>query len=143
MTYLSPAKINLFLHITSKRDDGYHNLQTIFQLLDFYDEIDFSLRDDGKINRISGNEDILISNDLMIKSAKKLKQYRIETRNFFWPLHQQPILKKMGFFKNTKLPVAEYLSRNGLYLPSGLSITYLQQKFVIDKIKKIVSKLNI
>ena len=76
MTYLSHAKINLFLHITSKRDDGYHNLQTIFQLLDFYDEIDFSLRDDGKINRISGNEDILISNDLMIKSAKKLKQYR-------------------------------------------------------------------
>ena len=76
MTYLSPAKINLFLHITSKRDDGYHNLQTIFQLLDFYDEIDFSLRNDGKINRTSGNEDILISDDLMIKSAKKLKQYR-------------------------------------------------------------------
>ena len=76
MTYLSPAKINLFLHITSKRDDGYHNLQTIFQLLDFYDEIDFSLRNDGNINRTSGNEDILISNDLMIKSAKKLKQYR-------------------------------------------------------------------
>ena len=76
MTYLSPAKINLFLHITSKRDDGYHNLQTIFQLIDFYDEIDFSLRNDGKINRTSGNEDILISDDLMIKSAKKLKQYR-------------------------------------------------------------------
>ncbi len=75
MTYLSPAKINLFLHITSKRDDGYHNLQTIFQLIDFYDEIDFSLRNDGKINRTSGNEDILISDDLMIKSAKKLKQY--------------------------------------------------------------------
>ena len=75
MTYLSPAKINLFLHITSKRDDGYHNLQTIFQLLDFYDEIDFSLRIDGKINRTSGNEDILISDDLMIKSAKKLKPY--------------------------------------------------------------------
>ena len=76
MTYLSPAKINLFLHITSKRDDGYHNLQTIFQLLDFYDEIDFSLRNDGKINRTSGNEDILINDDLIIKSAKKLKQYR-------------------------------------------------------------------
>jgi 4-diphosphocytidyl-2-C-methyl-D-erythritol kinase len=76
LTYLSPAKINLFLHITSKRDDGYHNLQTIFQLLDFYDEIDFSLRNDGKINRTSGNEDILINDDLIIKSAKKLKQYR-------------------------------------------------------------------
>ncbi len=75
MTYLSPAKINLFLHITSKRDDGYHNLQTIFQLLDFYDEINFSLRDDGKINRTSGNEDIPLANDLMIKSAKKLQQF--------------------------------------------------------------------
>jgi perosamine synthetase len=71
---------------------------------------------------------------------KKLKQYGIETRNFFWPLHLQPALKKMGFFKNTKLPVAEYLSRNGLYLPSGLSITSVQQKYVINKIKKISLK---
>ena len=71
---------------------------------------------------------------------KKLKQYRIETRNFFWPLHQQPILKKMGFFKNTKLPVAEHLGKNGLYLPTGLSITSVQQKYVINKIKKIIFK---
>ena len=72
---------------------------------------------------------------------KKLRKYGVETRNFFWPLHQQPVLKKMGFFKNTKLPVAEYLSKNGLYLPTGLSITKRQQKFVIDKIKKIFSNL--
>jgi len=71
---------------------------------------------------------------------KKLKQYGIETRNFFWPLHKQPVLKKMGFFKNMKLPVAEHLGKNGLYLPSGLSITSLQQKYVINKIKKIISK---
>jgi perosamine synthetase len=71
---------------------------------------------------------------------KKLKQEGIETRNFFWPLHQQPALKKMGFFKNTKLPVAEYLSKNGLYLPSGLALTSLQQKYVVNKIKKIIFK---
>ena len=71
---------------------------------------------------------------------KKLKQYGIETRNFFWPLHQQPILKKMGFFKNIKLPVAEHLGKNGLYLTTGLSITLLQQKYVIYKIKKIIFK---
>lgn len=71
---------------------------------------------------------------------KKLKLYGIETRNFFWPLHKQPILKKMGFFKNMKLPVAEYLSKNGLYLPTGLSITSLQQKYVINKIRKIFSR---
>jgi len=64
----------LFLHINSKRDDGYHNLQTIFQLLDFYDEINFSVREDGKINRTLGNEDIPLANDLMIKSAKKLQK---------------------------------------------------------------------
>jgi len=71
---------------------------------------------------------------------KKLKQEGIETRNFFWPLHQQPVLKKMGFFKNTKLPVAEYLSKNGLYLPTGLALTSLQQKYVVNKIKKIIFK---
>ena len=74
-SYLSPAKINLFLHITSKRADGYHNLQTLFQLLDFCDEIRFSLRDDGQINRIKGNEDIVAEDDLLIKSARALKKY--------------------------------------------------------------------
>ena len=74
-TYLSPAKINLFLHITSKRADGYHNLQTVFQLLDFCDEIRFSVRQDGQINRIKGNEDIGAEDDLLIQSARALKKY--------------------------------------------------------------------
>ena len=74
-TYLAPAKINLFLHITSKRADGYHNLQTIFQLLDFSDEITFSLRDDGEINRIYGNESIVPDKDLILRSANTLKKY--------------------------------------------------------------------
>lgn len=74
-SYLSPAKINLFLHITSKRTDGYHNLQTVFQLLDFCDEINFTVRDDGQINRIKGNESIGTEDDLLIKSARALKKY--------------------------------------------------------------------
>ena len=74
-TYLAPAKINLFLHITSKRADGYHNLQTIFQLLDLSDEITFSLRDDGEINRIYGNESIVPDKDLILRSANTLKKY--------------------------------------------------------------------
>lgn len=45
LTLLSPAKINLFLHITGKRADGYHNLQTVFRLIDFYDEMQFSVID--------------------------------------------------------------------------------------------------
>jgi len=74
-TYLAPAKINLFLHITSKRADGYHNLQTIFQLLDYGDEITFSLRNDGEINRIYGNETIPPDKDLILRSAHALKKY--------------------------------------------------------------------
>ena len=75
VTYLAPAKINLFLHINSKRADGYHNLQTIFQLLDYGDEITFSLRNDGEIKRIYGNETISPDKDLILRSAKTLKKY--------------------------------------------------------------------
>ena len=73
MIYQSPAKINLFLHVISKRDDGYHNLQTIFQLLDFGDELRFNIRSDGDIVRIYGNENIPQEQDLIIQSAYKLK----------------------------------------------------------------------
>ena len=74
MTYLSPAKINLFLHVTSKRSDGYHNLQTIFQLVDYCDEININYRSDGIISRISGNENISKDRDLTIRSATLLKK---------------------------------------------------------------------
>jgi len=75
VTYLAPVKINLFLHINSKRADGYHNLQTIFQLLDYGDEITFSLRNDGEIKRIYGNEAIPADKDLILRSANTLKKY--------------------------------------------------------------------
>ena len=74
MTYLSPAKINLFLHVTSKRPDGYHNIQTIFQLVDYCDEININYRSDGLISRISGNENISKDQDLTIRSATLLKK---------------------------------------------------------------------
>ena len=72
------------------------------------------------------------------KLMKQLKRKGIETRNFFWPIHQQPILKKLGYFKNVKLPVAEYLAKNGLYLPSGLALSVIQQEYVINALKKII-----
>ena len=49
LTLLSPAKLNLFLHITGRRLDGYHTLQTAFQLLDWGDEMHFSVNKSGKI----------------------------------------------------------------------------------------------
>ncbi len=70
----SPAKINLFLHINFKREDGYHNLQSIFQLLDYCDELRFDISQDGIITRRSGNESIPQDQDLIIKAAKALQK---------------------------------------------------------------------
>lgn len=50
LTLLAPAKINLFLHILGRREDGYHNIQTAFQFLNFGDELTFNLRNDPQIN---------------------------------------------------------------------------------------------
>jgi len=73
-TWLAPAKINLFLHINSRRSDGYHNLQTIFQLIDYCDELTFDITKDGLINRIDGNKNVKEDQDLIIKAAKMLQQ---------------------------------------------------------------------
>ncbi|MFL2883197.1 MAG: DegT/DnrJ/EryC1/StrS family aminotransferase [Pelagibacteraceae bacterium] len=70
---------------------------------------------------------------------KRLRNKGIETRNFFWPLHKQPVLKKMGYFKNLKLPVSENLAKNGFYIPSGLALSNKQQQYVIKIIKEIAS----
>ena len=71
---------------------------------------------------------------------EQLRKKGIETRNFFWPLHQQPILKKMGYFKNSKYPNAEFLSKNGFYIPSGLSLSRKDQKYVIKNLINILNK---
>ena len=72
------------------------------------------------------------------KIRKELFKKGIETRNFFWPLNKQPILKKMGYFKNQKFPVAEFLGKNGFYIPTGLALTEKQQNYVIRNIKDIL-----
>jgi 4-diphosphocytidyl-2-C-methyl-D-erythritol kinase len=71
--WMSPAKLNLFLHVTSKREDGYHNLETLFQFINLFDEIEIEKTLDGSIKRISGNETIPESSDIMIKAAHLLK----------------------------------------------------------------------
>lgn len=69
----APAKLNLFIHITGRRDDGYHLLQTVFQFLGYSDEITLRLRDDGIIQRIKGLEHIPQESDLCVRAAKLLQ----------------------------------------------------------------------
>lgn len=69
----APAKINLFLHVVGRRADGYHLLQTIFQFLDYGDELEFQVRSDGRINRLSTLSGVAPQDDLVVRAAEALK----------------------------------------------------------------------
>jgi 4-diphosphocytidyl-2-C-methyl-D-erythritol kinase len=75
LRWLAPAKLNLFLHITGQRPDGYHELQTVFQLLDYYDELGFNLRDDGLIARSGELYGITDNDELCCRSARLLQSH--------------------------------------------------------------------
>ncbi|MFM0390853.1 4-(cytidine 5'-diphospho)-2-C-methyl-D-erythritol kinase [Paraburkholderia phytofirmans] len=72
---LAPAKLNLFLHITGRRPDGYHTLQTVFQLLDWGDTLHFTRRDDGLIARSTEIADVPPEHDLTVRAATLLKTH--------------------------------------------------------------------
>jgi 4-diphosphocytidyl-2-C-methyl-D-erythritol kinase len=74
-TWPAPAKLNLMLHIIGRRADGYHDLQTVFQFLDYGDGLRFKLRTDGEIRRLSGNEKIAPAQDLVLRAATLLQHY--------------------------------------------------------------------
>ena len=69
----APAKLNLFLHITGRRPDGYHELQTVFQLIDLCDTLTVAVRDDGAIERPEGPADVPPQSDLVVRAARALK----------------------------------------------------------------------
>ena len=74
-SFLAPAKINLFLHITGQRADGYHLLQTVFRLLDFYDTVYLKPSNDGLIKRTNQIAGVSEADDLCIRAAKLLQQH--------------------------------------------------------------------
>ncbi len=65
----APAKLNLFLHVTGRRADGYHEIQTAFQLVDLADALYFAPRTDGEIRRAAGPGGIPAEQDLCVKAA--------------------------------------------------------------------------
>lgn len=71
----APAKLNLFLHIIGRRDDGYHLLQTVFQLLDWGDAIHLRLRSDGVIRRSSALQGVAEADDLTVRAAHRLRRH--------------------------------------------------------------------
>ena len=75
----APAKLNLMLHVTGRRDDGYHLLETVFQFIDLSDQLEFELVQDGRIERRAGNSPVAATDDIVTRTATLLQaRYQVE-----------------------------------------------------------------
>ena len=73
VVFPAPAKLNLFLHVVGRREDGYHLLQTAFRFIDFGDDLSFTVRDDGAIRRVTALPGVTAEQDLRIRAARALQ----------------------------------------------------------------------
>ncbi|MFZ5522558.1 MAG: 4-(cytidine 5'-diphospho)-2-C-methyl-D-erythritol kinase [Pseudomonadota bacterium] len=73
LTCPAPAKLNLFLHVTGRRADGYHTLQTLFRFIDLHDTLHFTLREDGAVHRTNNIEGVAEEQDLCVRAARLLQ----------------------------------------------------------------------
>jgi len=74
LTCSAPAKLNLFLHVVGRRDDGYHLLQTLFRFIDLNDTLHYTLRDDGAVRRVNALDGVPPEQDLCVRAARLLQQ---------------------------------------------------------------------
>ena len=72
------------------------------------------------------------------EAIRRLAAKNIGSRPFFWPMHEQPVLKKLGLFTGEKYPVAERMARRGFYLPSGMALTKEQIQKSAQALKEIL-----
>jgi 4-diphosphocytidyl-2-C-methyl-D-erythritol kinase len=78
LIFESPGKLNLMLHITGRRDDGYHLLQTVFQFIELYDYLTFEITKDGLITRSGSQTPVNEADDIILLAAKLLQsKYQI------------------------------------------------------------------
>ncbi len=73
LTCPAPAKLNLFLHVTGRRADGYHLLQTVFRFIDFADTLHFGLRTDAEIRHLNPLPGVPADSDLTVRAARLLQ----------------------------------------------------------------------
>ena len=119
----SPAKLNLFLHITGQREDGYHTLQTLFQLLDHGDTLRFEPASEGSVTMANPLPDVADEDNLIIR-AVRLLQAR-SGRNFGVNIHCHKVLPMGGGIGGGSSNAATTLVVLNRLLNLGLDITEL------------------
>jgi len=72
------------------------------------------------------------------EAMRRLGELGVGTRPFFWPMHEQPALRKRGLFGHERYPVAERLARRGFYIPSGVALTPEQLTEVASRVRKVL-----
>ena len=69
---------------------------------------------------------------------QRLAKLGVGSRPFFWPMHEQPVLRKMGWFEGERLPVAERIARRGFYIPSGMALTDQQMERCAAAVREVL-----
>ena len=119
----APAKLNLFLHVTGRRADGYHELQTLFQLIDLCDTVTIAVRADGRIERPAGPAGVPAESDLMVRAAQALKSATATPLGASLSVHKR-IPQGGGLGGGSSDAATVLLALNELW-QCGLSITEL------------------
>ena len=86
---------------------------------------------------------VVLSDELPLEANQAIKDMStagIGSRPFFWPMHEQPVFRRMGLFHGVRCPVAERLARRGFYLPSGLALNDGQLARACDVLRAVISK---
>ena len=120
-----PAKLNLFLYINAKRDDGYHELQTLFQFLDYGDWLSISVRKDGQINLTPEIPNLKTQDNLVYRAAKLLQQK--SGTKLGAELHLEKVLAMGGGIGGGSSNAATALLALNYLWETGYSITELAE----------------
>ena len=123
--WLAPAKLNLFLHITGRREDGYHALQTVFQLLDYGDELTFEITADIAVTLQPSLAGVADETNLIIRAAKLL-QVRANCR-FGANIHIKKLLPMGGGLGGGSSNAATTLRALNQLWQTGLSLAQLAE----------------
>ena len=71
-------------------------------------------------------------------AIRRLADLGVGTRPFFWPMHEQPVFRRMGLFPDESHPFAERMARMGFYIPSGLGTTREQRSRVVEGVRRVL-----